>query len=1753
MVSIVLILVLSLINVVVSTRCDPKTCKDCICTGSNCLCKNGLTLCQGHCVNLLNDERNCGNCAVKCGKNESCVNRKCVCNKDCNRDNSNCGFCGNECPRGQKCVDGKCRCPDGHSWCKGVCVKGGCLTEICNGKDDDNDGKIDEDNVCGCTPCKFSKEVCDGIDNDCDGKIDENLESCVIAGFHPSSMCAQGKVNCVNGVDKGCEQVVFPSVEVCDGIDNDCDGLVDEGLDGKACEVHGFPKNSQCSKGLTVCHNGKNKCLQTVLPTPEICDGIDNDCDGAIDENIPQEKCTLAHLKGQCALGMKSCIKGKYECRQVNFPTKELCDGLDNDCDGLIDEDGACKCTPCKWSEEVCDGKDNDCDGLIDEDIASKDCTVAGYNSTWACAKGKTKCVGGKTICDFLTIPSAEVCDGKDNDCNGKIDDIPVEFCKVPGFDAQSSCSDGKFECVNGKKECKFLIEPLKEICDGIDNDCDGLVDEDIIFDTPHCKVLGLDLLSSCSDGYKVCRNGKIDCVLKNPLKNETCNGVDDDCNGIIDDGLVAEDCKTCQYAPGTPCSPGKTSCVRGETKCVAIELPKPEICDGVDNDCNGIIDDIEALPCKVIGYDLQSSCSDGHYACVNHARVCVLNTLPPKEICDGLDNDCDGLIDDSIEFDDPKCKVAGLFQNSTCSDGMKSCRGGVIKCDLITETKDEICNGVDDDCNGLVDDVVSKRCSVPGKLGACAIGKTKCTNGVETCEQITFESAEVCDGVDNNCDGLIDEGLDNQKCTLYELKGICADGLTKCLNGNLECQQVNFPSTELCDNLDNNCNGITDEGILPVACNIDELLGPCAAGSGRCENGTIVCHQITFECAEVCDGLDNDCDGIVDDNIPSIPCKVDGAEGLCSTGKTSCRNGTEKCQQTIFPIAEICDGLDNDCDGKVDNDVPSVACKVSGYNSNLTCSTGITVCLDGKVDCIFEVPLTDEICDGIDNDCNGIVDDIPRTPCKVPGFDLLSSCSDGYFTCVDGKKVCKFNHEPASEICDGLDNDCDGVVDDNIHFSPSKCKIEGLNQNSTCSDGTRKCVAGREVCIIDTPTSVEICDGIDNDCDGLIDDNIPSVACKSCEYEPGTPCSEGTTSCINGKVKCIAKESPKSEVCDGIDNDCNGIIDDIARTPCKVPGLDENSSCSDGFTECSKNGLTCKPKVLPCDEVCDGIDNDCDGKIDEDSEDYTADCKKRNPKAHYVDSFLCSKGECVIEKCTPGYADCDGEVKNGCEVAISFDASNCGGCGEKCSCNNGVSICVNGECQTECSFGYLDCDGKGSNGCEVNALQDEANCGECGKECLQGPNSVAKCVFGKCLSDCNDGFADCNKDSKDGCEVRLSSSASNCGSCGNDCSRLPNTLNAQCKDGKCTFDCKAGWADCDCDASNGCEVNLMEDGENCGVCNSNCKKGNNLSDAKCSRGECQITCSAGYGNCDGEVWNGCEVDLSSSTSNCGACNLNCLNLPSVASASCLRGSCQIACKPNRANCDNNSSNGCEVDLLSDLGNCGKCGVVCKNLQNVKSTTCLNGGCQIVTCADGYADCDKNVENGCEVNLNDSESHCGACGQKCSTDSCSGSADATCSSGKCIIKCKEGLSDCNENALDGCESDLLSDEKNCGKCGNECKWNEVCKDGKCSTTGCKEGWADCDKKSSNGCEINLTCDEKNCGKCDNECECGKNAKPLCKDSTCTFECEDGFANCSGRGNGCETNLRDDSNNCGKCGFKCSKFTYCKSGICIPRL
>jgi uncharacterized delta-60 repeat protein len=288
-------------------------------------------------------------------------------------------------------------------------------------------------------------------------------------------------------VKKG-ESVCVPSEEVCDGLDNDCNGLIDDGVklvfykdldgdgytDGTTSVGCSAPQGYVLSALLGDCNDENN---QINPGKTEICDGMDNNCNGLIDEGVK-----LVFYKDLDGDGYTDGIT-QVGCSAPSGYVLSATSGDCNDNDPNINPGKA----------EICDGKDNNCNGQIDEGVLLvfyKDKDGDGYgdvnDQTLACAQPPGY-VSNSSDCNDndpnVSPEKTEICDGKDNDCDGQIDE---------GFNVGQSCTVGVGECARtGQFVCKADGSgthcnatpgtPTTEICDGRDNDCDGQIDEGIV------------------------------------------------------------------------------------------------------------------------------------------------------------------------------------------------------------------------------------------------------------------------------------------------------------------------------------------------------------------------------------------------------------------------------------------------------------------------------------------------------------------------------------------------------------------------------------------------------------------------------------------------------------------------------------------------------------------------------------------------------------------------------------------------------------------------------------------------------------------------------------------------------------------------------------------------------------------------------------------------------------------------------------------------------------------------------------------------------------------------------------------------------------------------------------------------------------------------------------------------------------------------------------------------------------------------
>ncbi len=367
-------------------------------------------------------------------------------------------------------------------------------------------------------------------------------------------------------------------------------------------------------------------------------------------------------------------------------------------------------------------------------------------------------------------------------------------------------------------------------------------------------------------------------------------------------------------------------------------------------------------------------------------------------------------------------------------------------------ECEVEICdNGLDDDCDGVVENGCACLPSTEAAcyrgpaatrgVGACTDGVMACTDGEEfgfwgECTGDVLPSDEVCDaaGVDENCDGAVNEGCDCDPAAgpvaCGSDVGACAPGAQECVDGRLgECLGAVGPIAELCNGEDDDCDGTVDEGLVR-GCGSDT--GECAMGTETCSAGAWgACVDAIAPAVEACNAVDDDCDGRVDESLMR-GCGSD--VGVCSAGNQTCSAGTwSECGGGTVPGIESCNALDDDCDGRTDEGVTRACGSSTGIcrPGTATCSMGTFGACTGGVSAGTEscvAGMLDEDCDGaVDEGC-GCVGGTTRACGTSTG-----ECTSGMQTCSAGGAwgLCMGSVGPSPEVCNRLDDDCDGASDE--------------------------------------------------------------------------------------------------------------------------------------------------------------------------------------------------------------------------------------------------------------------------------------------------------------------------------------------------------------------------------------------------------------------------------------------------------------------------------------------------------------------------------------------------------------------------------------------------------------------------------------------------------------------------------------------------------------------------------------------------
>ncbi|MSP17112.1 MAG: hypothetical protein EXR73_10995, partial [Myxococcales bacterium] len=513
---------------------------------------------------------------------------------------------------------------------------------------------------------------------------------------------------------------------------------------------------------------------------------------------------------------------------------------------------------------------------------------------------------------------------------------------------------------------------------------------------------------------------------------------------------------------------------------------------------------------------------------------VCT-NCETGTECSDGLDNDADGVTD--------------------CADG---------DCSYAPEMPD-LCNGVDDDCDpasadGSEDPTMGVACGGPD-IGVCPQAVTTCVAGTWFCDGTRLPS-DRCNSRDDDCDPASADGsedpLSDTMCDGVD-GDLCLEGTRVCVAGVLTCTDGTGTASDVCNGLDDDCDTVSPDGsedpMLGMACDgADTDL--CREGVWTCSGGALVCSDTTASALDLCNGLDDDCNPATPDGsgAPGGGVACDGPDAdLCTEGTMLCTGGASVCSDTTGSAADLCNGVDDDCnpataDGSAD---PGLGAACDGPDADL-CAEGTHVCTAGALTCSDGTGSALDICNGLDDDCDSASADGSEDPgfgvaCDGADSDL---CAEGTRVCTAGALTCNDTSASAFDLCNGLNDDCDAASADGSEDPGFGVACDGADSD-LCAEGTRVCTAGALTCNDPTASTLDLCNGLDDDCDPASTDGTEDpgfgIACDGADSDL---CAEGTRICTAGTLACNDATGSALDLCNGLNDDCDPASADGTEDP---------------------------------------------------------------------------------------------------------------------------------------------------------------------------------------------------------------------------------------------------------------------------------------------------------------------------------------------------------------------------------------------------------------------------------------------------------------------------------------------------------------------------------------------------------------------------------------------------------------------------
>ncbi|MBF0107333.1 MAG: hypothetical protein HQM16_18635, partial [Deltaproteobacteria bacterium] len=1307
-------------------------------------------------------------------------------------------------------------------------------------------------------------ETCDSLDNDGDGNIDEGFD----ADSDGLSSCEGDQ--CDNDPNK-----TTPGTCGCGVADTDTDG-------------DGTPDcNEQCDN---------EPALTTPDPAGETCNNIDDDCDGTTDDFLTRPTTETCGV-GACAsnTGTETCSAGTWnittECNPTAGSSNENywagCDNRDNDCDGATDEDSMLVCHNNRVDSNQFTFY-GDCD--MSSLYRDQDNDTYGVTYGFWCPSVPVSSFSGDCNDSNNTVyPGAtEICDNLDNDCSTSTaidigcDDDDDGFCdsaKQKKANTIVTTCLGTSQYATVGNDCNDAASSCTTLCN--DADTDGYVDcRDRCFDNDDdnygltsTRIVGTGTytVAQCTtNGSTACTLYDADCLDTDcndslysvrPGATEIINNSrDDNCDGIE---LCYKDADGDGYTSGTIES-ADLDCYDSQEKTFAstpadcndnnnlIKPSQPERCDNLDNDCDAATDegDINQSTCgtgATCGVVLYNDIADHDtYGTSSTLRRCLSYWEPLGYVTRGGDNcptiantdqanaDGDAFGDACEECDaDPAKSTAGVCGCGTPDadsdgDGTLNCNdacpadpakttAGICGCGTADEDTD---NDGTHDCND------------------CAVNNAAIHPG----------AAEICDGIDNNCASGIDEGFDiGESFTCTAGIGACETAGYMICNPNDHtgtiCNAVEgVAAVEVCDNVDNDCDGNTDnidnnsDGILDNTFAV--ALDPAAVlfslnhndypdNNETCldvagESVRTICNEGDHKCPEGT-GKTSDFDGNIDyvettmhippseatetitlnawvqpklkvlytympqaimslgdreqsslfmemypddpaspSNLVFCAFRIDSGYVIPTTNRIRVYiNQWYNMSCTYNPIdgtitTHVYDTSGNRILNEGENGVYAVSDAFrTSFNSYYANSSNVKISIGGVMIAqtagqvnygsqakiaIKDFTITKP---GLSTQTLYQMAALPHANLNYPVSCYENAvCVDGNIQAtalVDGMAIGATTETIPDrcnpEICDGIDNNGDGRIDENL-TRPATCGVGECAGNT----GTETCTAGEwdnSTCEPLSGATNETCNGKDDNCNGEIDEGYVSVP-TSCGV--GACSASGDTSCVDGAVKdsCTPGDPADNDAtCDAVDDDCDGQTNEDYQ-PVNTCGTGAcittsvPSSCVDGLE------TPCRPgEPALNDATCDATDDDCDGTNDEEYVPQPTTCGLGICVSEGVTSCndghegdSCVIGDDAVETCNNSDDDCDGIIDNGLNRALANTNGLCSLNSETCVAGAWVADADNHTPVGEiCDDTDNNCDGTTDEGCD----EDDDN------YCTSGMNITGT------PATCTDGGGDCN------------------------------------------------------------------------------------------------------------------------------------------------------------------------------------------------------------------------------------------------------------------------------------------------------------------------------------------------------------------------------------------------------------------------